>query len=1512
MDLLNNLLETCIALTRRVENLEQDKIAQDLEIIKLKKRVKKLEKKKKLRVYGGIIADIDADEYVILEEVDVANDTKVAVDADFQERLEESQAKVYHIDLEHADKVLSMQDDKPEPAELQVVIEVVTTAKLMTELVNAPTTTITAAAPSDAATITAALTAAKRRNGVVIRDPEETATSSTIVHTKPKFKDKGKGILVEEHKPLKKQAQIEQAEAYARELEEAIDRSTGQKEYDGLSEKMAGFKMDYFKGMSYDVIRLIFKKYFNSNVAFLEKSKEQLEEEESRALKRQSKSLEVKTAKKQRLDEEPKNFSDDFLLTTLKAMFEKPDVEAQVWKDQRGVHGLVKVKSWRLLESCGVHIITFTTTQMILLVKRRYPLTRFTLDQMLNNVRLEVEEESEVSLELLRFTYCCWYKLMLLDNAADIKLRLLEQSVAAVQIVSDVQIVKTVSIRVNTVMYNLKDKDLQESKDPQLYCRGKENGVNILKSINEGPFWMGTLRETLTEGTEGTLHLGPEQPRVYSDLTSEEKDRFVIAVKLNRGLRDSNYDQLYAYLKQHKGRQNRGQGNNARGAGVAGYEGARNRVGYTNLGQARQIKCYNCKGIGHLARNCTQPKRPHNSKYFKDKMLLMQAQVNGVALDEEQLLFIAGGQNNAVDKDVDEQPVQDLALNVDNVFQADDCDAFDSDVDEAPTAQTMFMANLSSANPVYDEASPSYDSDVLSEVHDHDHNQDAVCEHHEVYEMYDDVHPNYVVDSHTDYMNDSNLISYDQNNREVHLDYLKHLKKSVATLREIVEEAKATTPLNRKKQVTFADECKTSDTNRQKQVEQQITQKTNVSVLPFIGVDSYTNASGLNPRSNSKKNRISPAKSVNKKIVEDHSRTNKSNLQKPNRVDSSISSKRTVINLNSDSVKQVWKATGTVLTTVGYQWKPMGRIFILGEQFPLTRFTHPKVVPTKQPKTVSTSKSVITKNSSHTSQKPLTSYKHRNKRNKAVPTSIPTPTDAAMQSVVAYANQPDSNQIRDPTFQNLHLFLLSNAGHTDRPLVFRLRLLKTYDKGSLTAQEYRKKFIEIVRFENDHFGAIMGYEYYAIGDSVISRHFSSKISSEDSTAERQFVATACYTQNRSLIHTHHNKTPYELVHNKKPDLTFFRVFGALCYPTNDNKDLGKLQPTADLGIFPMAPMQLSTGPAPTFLMHGQISSGLVLNLVPAAPYVPPTNKELEILFQPMFDEYLEPPRVERSVSHALAVPVLVNSAGTPSSTSIDQDAPSLSHSPSSSALQSPCLHQGVAAESTLMDKNPFSPVDNDPFINIFALEPTSEASSSRDASSAESTYWIYKVKLNEYGDVLKNKARLVAKGYRQEEGIDFEESFAPVARIDVICIFITNAASKNMTIYQMDVNTAFLNGELKEKVYVSQPEGFADPDHPTNVYRLKKALYGLKQTPRAWYDTLSRFFLDNKFSKGAVDPTLFTRKAGKHILLVQIYLPCWGVFAGKCGLRSWKWCGGGGVEGRVGEKGVLQLAGNLG
>ncbi|GJY57394.1 retrovirus-related pol polyprotein from transposon TNT 1-94 [Tanacetum coccineum] len=756
----------------------------------------------------------------------------------------------------------------------------------------------------------------------------------------------------------------------------------------------------------------------------------------------------------------------------------------------------------------------------------------------------------------------------------------------------------------------------------------------------------------------------------------------------------------------------------------------------------------------------------------------------------------------------------DLALNVDNVFQANDCDAFDSDVDEAPTSQTMFMANLSSAYPVYDEAGPSYDSDILSEQ----------------------LTPEQIFWS-------QDLIKMKE----------EALKKQITASRPI----KALTVYPPNTPATLVPKAKKSRSPWGSSIPIGDGDR-DVNRFPDGDGDRDGDEAekrgwgcGSQPRSNTKKNRISPAKGVNKKKVEEHPRINKSNLRTTNHVDSNSSSKHTA----SHSIHNIHN----VVRKVKQVWKP------------------------KQVRQV-------------------------------------------IQIILWYLDSGCSKH-------------------------------KTGDR--LRLKNFVKKFTGTVRFGNDHFGAIMGYGDYVISDSVISKVLAALIciSVKDMMKSSPICLLSKASKNKSWLwhrrlnhlnfgtindlarkdlvrgsdvfigrsygdcllhpkptpHSHpHDKTPYELVHDKKPDLTFFCIFGALCYPTNDSEDLGKLQPTADIGIFVgYDPGRKGTGPAPTFLTSGQIISGLVPNLVPAAPYIPPTNKELEISFQPMFNEYMEHPRVERSVSPAPAVSVPVNSAGTPSSTTIDQDEPSPSHSPSSSALQYPSLHQGIAADSTLMEDNPFAPIDNHPFINVFAPEPSSEASSSGDLSLAESPYvsqtlhhlgkwskdhpldniignpsrpvstrkqlvtdalWclynyvLSKVKPKnfksaitkecwfqamqdeihefdqlQYSDVLKNKARLVAKGYRQEEGIDFEESFAPIARIEAIRIFIANAASKNMTIYQMDVKSTFLNDELKE-----EPLG-----------------HGMIPC---------QFLLDNKFSKGAVDPTPFTRKTGKHILLVQIYV----------------------------------------
>ena len=152
--------------------------------------------------------------------------------------------------------------------------------------------------------------------------------------------------------------------------------------------------------------------------------------------------------------------------------------------------------------------------------------------------------------------------------------------------------------------------------------------------------------------------------------------------------------------------------------------------------------------------------------------------------------------------------------------------------------------------------------------------------------------------------------------------------------------------------------------------------------------------------------------------------------------------------------------------------------------------------------------------------------------------------------------------------------------------------------------------------------------------------------------------------------------------------------------------------------------------------------------------------------------------------------------------------------------------------------------------------------------SVVGTKWVFRNKTDSDGVVIRNKARLVAKGYSQQEGIDYDETFAHVARLESIRMFLVYAAHKKFKVFQMDVKSAFLNGELDEEVFVEQPPGFVDPRFPNHVYRLDKALYGLKQAPRAWYETLAQFLLESGFTRGTIDKTLFYINNGNDLLLV--------------------------------------------
>ncbi|GJW34498.1 retrovirus-related pol polyprotein from transposon TNT 1-94 [Tanacetum coccineum] len=558
------------------------------------------------------------------------------------------------------------------------------------------------------------------------------------------------------------------------------------------------------------------------------------------------------------------------------------------------------------------------------------------------------------------------------------------------------------------------------------------------------------------------------------------------------------------------------------------------------------------------------------------------------------------------------------------------------------------------------------------------------------------------------------------------------------------------------------------------------------------------------------------------------------------------------VHSKSKSTKQsqqhnIWKPTSKVFTEVGYKWKPTGKLFTLvANSCPLTRFTLANLVPPKE----TTSHSVET-------QKPkINVYSWRPKQVKTVGSSKKA---KIVKSKIANNLKPNHSWG-------------SNA--TDVPY-----------SSFLVNDKLSRLLSGTVRFRNGQIAKIMGYGDYQQYNYLKGSRDTNLyiISLDDMLKTSPIYLLSKASKTKSGYGTVGYLISTSLMHNKNPDLSFLHVFGSLCYPTNDSKDLDKLNAKADIGIFvgyepakkafkinnkrtrkimeaihvtfddltAMASDQFSSGPRLQFLTLATSSSRLVPNPVLQQPFNPPNRNDWDRLFQPMFDEYFNPPSSVVSPVQVAATPRVVDIVGSPSPTTIDLDAPSTSSSSTNQQQQSLIISQGVE-----------EPIPNAHFDDP-CHEHLHDVSTSQESSSN-----IFKVNPNEFGGVLKNKARLVAQGFKQEEGIEFEESFAPVARIEAIRIFIANAANRNMTIYQMDIKMAFLNGELKEEVYISQPEGFVDQDNPSHVYKLKKVLYGLKQIPRAWYDMLSSFLISQHFSKGAVDPTLFTRKARNELLLV--------------------------------------------
>nr|GEV33670.1 hypothetical protein [Tanacetum cinerariifolium] len=337
------------------------------------------------------------------------------------------------------------------------------------------------------------------------------------------------------------------------------------------------------------------------------------------------------------------------------------------------------------------------------------------------------------------------------------------------------------------------------------------------------------------------------------------------------------------------------------------------------------------------------------------------------------------------------------------------------------------------------------------------------------------------------------------------------------------------------------------------------------------------------------------------------------------------------------------------------------------------------------------------------------------------------------------------------------------------------------------------------------------------------------------------IATTCFTQNRSIIHHRFNKTPYELINGKKPDISFLQVFGALCYPNNDREDIGKLGVKGDIGFF----IGYSADSCAYRVYNRRtkkIMETMNVSFDELSTMAFEQRSELDLLFEAMYDDYIggQPSAAPRAVPAAQA--------------------------PQQQGNQAPIQSETIAdnVSNAMFDANTF--------VNPFATPSTLSTIEPKNVKEAMTDpAWINSMQ-EELLQFKRHDSRLVVRGYRQEEGIDFEESFAPVARMEAIRIFLAYVAHKSFTVFQMDVKISFLHGTLKEDVYLCHPKGFIDVDYPSHVFKLKKALYGLKQAPRAWYDELSMFLLQNHFFMGTTDPTLFIRSFVDEILVVHVYI----------------------------------------
>ena len=447
----------------------------------------------------------------------------------------------------------------------------------------------------------------------------------------------------------------------------------------------------------------------------------------------------------------------------------------------------------------------------------------------------------------------------------------------------------------------------------------------------------------------------------------------------------------------------------------------------------------------------------------------------------------------------------------------------------------------------------------------------------------------------------------------------------------------------------------------------------------------------------------------------------------------------------------------------------------------------------------------------------------------------------------------------------------------------------------------REKDSGIVRIRNDHGKEFENSRFSEFcADEGIGHEFSSPITpQQNGVVERknrtlqeaarvmlhakklpyyfwaEAMSTACYVLNRVTLRKGTSTTLYEIWKGRKPTVKHFHVFGSKCYILADREQRRKMDPKSDEGIF--LGYSLTSRAYRVFNNRTRtMMESINVVIDDCSDNVPDVDPDVDTSHpQPEDSEVVEIP--EKTDQQEDVTPVNKGP-----SVRVQKNHPKelIIGSPESGVMtRSREVVSNACFVSKVEPKNVKEALTDEFWIeamqeelNQFKRNEVWDLVPRPEGVNIIGTKWVYRNKSDESGVVTRNKARLVAQGYSQIEGVDFDETFAPVARLESIRLLLGVACILKFKLFQMDVKSAFLNGYLNEEVYVEQPKGFVDPNYPDHVYRLKKALYGLKQAPRAWYERLTKFLVQQGYRKGETDKTLFVREEKGKFMIAQIYV----------------------------------------